>query len=180
MTSSARARIVSGTGRPSTGWRSPDVTTSSNFIGCWTGGSPALAPLRIRPTQATAYRKGAVTFAPPLITANTNLRYCVSSPEGNGVSPGRRAGRTGWGRRRRRRRPARRSALNRRPEDGIELGLAASLQNMELRPHRVRCSPTRVGPPSPSATLHRGAPPELDPSREQCASTQDHRRGFRP
>jgi hypothetical protein len=37
------------------------VTTSSNFIGCWTGRSPALALLRIRPTQATAYRKGAVT-----------------------------------------------------------------------------------------------------------------------
>ena len=49
ITSSARARIDGGTVRP----RALAVfrlTTSSNFVGCWTGRSAGLAPLRIFPT----------------------------------------------------------------------------------------------------------------------------------
>src|SRR6516164_4245866 len=46
MTSSARARIAGGTVRPSA-LAVLRLTTSSNVVGCWTGRSAGLAPLRI-------------------------------------------------------------------------------------------------------------------------------------
>ena len=49
ITSSARARTAGGTVRPST-LAVLRLTTSSNFVGCWTGRSAGLAPLRIFPT----------------------------------------------------------------------------------------------------------------------------------
>ena len=48
MTSSARARIDGGTVRPSA-LAVLRLTTSSNVVGCWTGRSAGLAPLRILP-----------------------------------------------------------------------------------------------------------------------------------
>ena len=48
MTSSARARIDGGTVRPSA-LAVLRLTTSSNVVGCWTGRSAGLAPLRIFP-----------------------------------------------------------------------------------------------------------------------------------
>ena len=48
MTSSARARIDGGTVRPSA-LAVLRLITSSNFVGCWTGRSAGLAPLRILP-----------------------------------------------------------------------------------------------------------------------------------
>src|SRR5262249_32282105 len=49
MTSSARASSVSGTVRPSA-LAVLRLITSRKVVGCWTGSSPALAPLRIRST----------------------------------------------------------------------------------------------------------------------------------
>src|SRR6516225_11321353 len=46
MTSSARARIEGGTVRPSA-LAVLRLTTSSKVVGCWTGRSAGLAPLRI-------------------------------------------------------------------------------------------------------------------------------------
>jgi hypothetical protein len=37
------------------------LTTSSNFVGCSTGGSASLAPLRILPTQVAALRTTALS-----------------------------------------------------------------------------------------------------------------------
>src|SRR5206468_4035194 len=48
MTSSARARIDSGTVRPSA-LAVLRLTTSSNVVGCWTGRSAGFSPLRILP-----------------------------------------------------------------------------------------------------------------------------------
>src|SRR6516164_8423824 len=48
ITSSARARIEGGTVRPSA-VAVLRLTTSSKVVGCWTGRSAGLAPLRIRP-----------------------------------------------------------------------------------------------------------------------------------
>src|SRR5205807_2063720 len=48
ITSVARARIDGGTVRPSA-WAVLRLTTSSNVVGCWTGRSAGLAPLRIFP-----------------------------------------------------------------------------------------------------------------------------------
>src|SRR5450759_5124293 len=47
ITSSARARSIGGTVRPSA-FAVLRLITSSNLVGCWTGSSPGLAPLRIR------------------------------------------------------------------------------------------------------------------------------------
>src|SRR5207249_1429742 len=49
ITSVARARIDGGTVRPSA-LAVLRLTTSSNVVGCWTGKSAGLAPLRICPT----------------------------------------------------------------------------------------------------------------------------------
>src|SRR5215469_2929366 len=49
MTSSARARIDGGTVRPSV-FDVLRLITSSNVVGCWTGRSAGLAPLRSLPT----------------------------------------------------------------------------------------------------------------------------------
>src|SRR6516225_11280607 len=49
ITSSARARIEGGMVRPSA-LAVFRLTTSSNVVGCWTGRSAGLAPLRILPT----------------------------------------------------------------------------------------------------------------------------------
>jgi hypothetical protein len=46
MTSSARARIAGSTVRPSA-LAVLRFTSSSNVVGCWTGSSAGLAPLRI-------------------------------------------------------------------------------------------------------------------------------------
>jgi hypothetical protein len=46
ITASARARSVGGSVSPSA-WAVLTLMTSSNFVGCSTGRSPALAPLRI-------------------------------------------------------------------------------------------------------------------------------------
>ena len=48
ITSSARARRVCGTVRPSA-LAVFRLMTSSNLVGCWTGRSAGLAPLRILP-----------------------------------------------------------------------------------------------------------------------------------
>jgi hypothetical protein len=48
MTSPARARIDGGTVRPSA-LAVLRLTTSSKVVGCWTGRSAGLAPLRILP-----------------------------------------------------------------------------------------------------------------------------------
>jgi hypothetical protein len=48
ITSSARTKINCGTVRPSA-LAVLRLTTSSNFVGCWTGRSDGLTPLRILP-----------------------------------------------------------------------------------------------------------------------------------
>src|SRR5215467_4377480 len=49
ITSSARERSVGGISMPST-FAVLRLMTSLNFVGCWTGKSPGLSPLRMRPT----------------------------------------------------------------------------------------------------------------------------------
>ena len=61
ITSSARARIDGGTARPSA-LAVLRLMTSSNVVGCWTGRSAGLAPLRILPALAI-YFCGVVSVA---------------------------------------------------------------------------------------------------------------------
>src|SRR6516162_8777745 len=63
MTSSARARIAGGIVRPSA-LAVLRLTTSSNVVGCWTGRSAGLAPLRMRPVYSPAIRVIAVKLGP--------------------------------------------------------------------------------------------------------------------
>src|SRR6185312_4141952 len=55
ITSSARVSSDGGTSRPSA-LAVSRLITSSNFVGCWTGRSAGLAPLRIRSTYEAARR----------------------------------------------------------------------------------------------------------------------------
>src|SRR5581483_7757058 len=63
ITSSARASTVGGKSRPSV-LAVPRLTTSSNLVGCSTGRSAGLAPLRMRSTKYAARRYKARMFAP--------------------------------------------------------------------------------------------------------------------
>src|SRR5262249_55530059 len=56
ITSSARASSVGGTSRPSA-FAVLRLITSSNFVGCSTGSSAGLAPLKILSTKAAARSK---------------------------------------------------------------------------------------------------------------------------
>src|SRR5215469_16528120 len=63
MTSSARARIDGGTVRPSA-LAVFKLSTSSNVVGCWTGRSAGLAPLRIFPVYSPTMRLGKFGLTP--------------------------------------------------------------------------------------------------------------------
>src|SRR5262245_58083184 len=63
MTSSARARREGGISTPSS-FAVLLLITRSNFVGCWTGRSPGLAPLIILSTYTTERRINPVRLAP--------------------------------------------------------------------------------------------------------------------
>src|SRR5215469_14314924 len=63
MTSVARARIEGGPERPSS-LAVLRLTTSSNVVGCWTGRSTGLAPLRILSTYRAPRRAIPLRLAP--------------------------------------------------------------------------------------------------------------------
>src|SRR5262249_16851449 len=69
ITSSARSRKDSGSLRPSA-LATVRLTTSSNFVGCSTGSSPAFAPRRILSTYSPARRNKSGTFGPSLSSVN--------------------------------------------------------------------------------------------------------------
>jgi hypothetical protein len=63
MTSLARARSDGGTVRPSDS-AVLRLITSSNVVGCWTGRSAGVTPLRIFPAKMPAWRETEVRLGP--------------------------------------------------------------------------------------------------------------------